>query len=127
MKFNNITAIFPKVNVWFVGKEFKYNSSLGYKGQQIDLSVYKGRSSQFSKHTELSEKYLIVQLKSNTEMDLELVDEIYFKISAIFSFFIDKYVSYTHYELFYFHTANRLFVFYTAIVLTTFRSVKHKL
>lgn len=97
LKFNTIAAIFPKVNVWFVGKEFKYNSSLEYKGQQIDLSVYEGRSSQFSKHTELSEKYLIVQLKSNTEMDLELVDEIYFKISAIFSFFIDKYVSYTHY------------------------------
>ncbi|OSM14693.1 hypothetical protein BTH38_04665 [Bacillus toyonensis] len=97
LKFNNITAIFPKVNVWFVGKEFKYNSSLEYKGQQIDLSVYEGKSRKLSRHTELTEKYLIVQLESTTEMDLELVNEIYFKISALFSFFIDKYVSYTHY------------------------------
>ncbi|WLG16653.1 HEPN domain-containing protein [Bacillus cereus] len=97
LKFHNIIAIFPKVNTWFVGKDFSYNSSLNYKGQKLDLIISEGETHKSDLNTKISETFLKVQLKSESFMDLELVNEIYFKISAIFSFLIDKYVSYTHY------------------------------
>ncbi|MED3681836.1 HEPN domain-containing protein [Bacillus thuringiensis] len=97
LKFNNITAIFPKVDSWFVGSEFSYNSSLEYKGQKLDLIISDGETQKRDSNIKVLEKYLRVQLKSNVEMNLDLVNEIYFKMSVIFSFLIDKYVSYTHY------------------------------
>ncbi|MDA1678644.1 HEPN domain-containing protein [Bacillus cereus group sp. TH152-1LC] len=97
LEFHNITAIFPKVNTWFVGKDFSYNSSLNYKGQKLDLIISEGETHKSDLNTKISETFLKVQLKSESFMDLELVNEIYFKMSAIFSFLIDKYVSYAHY------------------------------
>lgn len=101
LKFNNATAIFPKVNAWFVGRDFSYKSSLDYKGQYLDLTISEGENQKRDLNTEVSETYLKVQLKSESLMDLEFINDIYYKMSVIFSFLMDKYVSYTHYLVCY--------------------------
>ncbi|PEJ11505.1 HEPN domain-containing protein [Bacillus wiedmannii] len=99
LQFNNITAIFPKVDFWFVGSGFSYKSNFDYKGQKLDLIISEGETKQRGLNTVISETFLRVQLKSESLMNLELVNEIYFKMSAILSFLIDEFVSYTHYNV----------------------------
>ncbi|MGR9593674.1 HEPN domain-containing protein [Bacillus thuringiensis] len=99
LQFNNITAIFPKVNLWFVGSRFSYKSNLDYKGKKLDLIISEGETQKLDSNTKISETYLQVQLKSESLINLEFFNEIYFKISVIFSLLIDKYVSYTYYDV----------------------------
>lgn len=57
LQFNNITAIFPKVDFWFVGSGFSYNSNFDYKGQKLDLIISEGETKQRGLNTVISKPF----------------------------------------------------------------------
>ncbi|MCZ2259854.1 HEPN domain-containing protein [Sporosarcina sp. G11-34] len=97
-KVSEISAIFPKLDSWFVGngKDLSLYSNISYEGKNVDIKFNQGKTKKRNNFSEVTETYLTITIKSDERLSIGYIDDIFFRISILFSFLCEKYVSYSN-------------------------------
>ncbi|WP_034757876.1 HEPN domain-containing protein [Rossellomorea vietnamensis] len=98
LNFKSISSIFPKLDAWFVGEgeNLNYCSEIFYKNQNIIIEVSQGRQTHHHLHGSSDETYLTISMQSDEDITLDFANELFYKISVVFSFLCNSFITYSH-------------------------------